>query len=279
MDVALAKDARCQGHVDGPQPRGSRSAPQAPGGALLELVPELVDGFVALQSDALAAIFERFPELRGRPHWIIPHPHYRGNYPDDTDRKAARARLGLLPDARTILFFGRLYPYKNVAALIGAFHSLHNQPGRRFQLVVAGAPRDQAMAESLRRDARGDPRIRLDLRFIAPEDTQFFFRASDLVVLPYREILNSGSALLALSFDRPVLLPRSGCERNLAAAVPGRWVSNFDELTGPVLNAALSKVADLPERSGGEHLVSFAPSQVTAATAAAYRALTDSDGI
>ena len=244
-----------------------------------DLYLELVDGCIVLQPGALSAIFKRFPKLRERPHWIVPHPHYRGRYPDDTDRKAARARLGLAPNARTILTFGRLYPYKNVPSLIRAFRDLPDRQDCKFQLVVAGAPRDRLLAESLRREASGDTRIRLDMRFIEPEETQYFFRASDLVVLPYREILNSGSALLALSFDRPVLLPRSGCERDLADAIPGPWVLGFDELTGDVLESALSTAACLPERSDGAQLSCFDPGRVTAATAAVYRELVRPDGM
>ena len=233
----------------------------------------LVDGYIALQPGALTAICDRFPQLRERPHWVVPHPHYRGHYPDNIDRAEARARLGLAPNARTILFFGRLHPYKNVPALIRAFKTLRDRPDRQFQLIVAGAPKSRSLAESLKREARGDSRIRLELRFIEPAETQDFFRASDLVVLPYREILNSGSALLALSFDRPVLLPRSGYERDLADAIPGPWVLNFEELTSSVLESALATAETLPERSDGTHLTAFDPSRVSAATAAAYREL------
>ena len=38
----------------------------------------------------------------------------------------------------------------------------------------------------------------------------FIFNSSDVVVLPFREILTSGSTLLAMSFGRPVVVPRMG---------------------------------------------------------------------
>jgi beta-1,4-mannosyltransferase len=41
-------------------------------------------------------------------------------------------------------------------------------------------------------------------------------RAADLIALPYKEILNSGSAILALSFDRPILVPAAGALAELS---------------------------------------------------------------
>jgi len=35
--------------------------------------------------------------------------------------------------------------------------------------------------------------------------------AADVVVLPFQDILTSGSALLAMSFGKPVIAPRMGC--------------------------------------------------------------------
>jgi glycosyltransferase involved in cell wall biosynthesis len=46
-------------------------------------------------------------------------------------------------------------------------------------------------------------------------DVQLYFEAADWVVLPYRDVLTSGSALLALSFGRPVVAPRRGCLADL----------------------------------------------------------------
>ena len=48
------------------------------------------------------------------------------------------------------------------------------------------------------------------LEFIPENEVQLFFNASDIVVLPYKKILTSGSALLALSFGNYILAPASG---------------------------------------------------------------------
>jgi beta-1,4-mannosyltransferase len=233
-------------------------------------VPEL-DGVVALTHAGLAAARERFPELSNKPHWIVPHPHYRGQYPDEIDRPAARRKLGISDDTRVLLVFGRMYEYKNVPALLRAVRAA---PEENWTVLVAGAPRSAAVARELRREAAGDPRVRFHLEFVDAADAQLFFRACDLVVQPYREILNSGTALLALSFDRPVLLPHHGAGVDLASAFGPPWVHSYSgELDASTLRRVLSAAASLPERSDGSHLRELDPAVVGAKMVRAYHEL------
>ena len=55
-----------------------------------------------------------------------------------------------------------------------------------------------------------------------------WLRAADVVVLPYRAIQNSGSAVLALSADRPVVVPALGAMRELQVVAGSDWVRCFD---------------------------------------------------
>ena len=85
-----------------------------------------------------------------------------------------------------------------------------------------------------------DPRVRLDLRFLPDDELPTLLAAADLVVLPYRRIQNSGSAILALSANRPVLVPDLGAMRELQADVGGEWVRLYDgELAAEDLLASL----------------------------------------
>ncbi|HEY0463270.1 MAG TPA: glycosyltransferase, partial [Polyangiaceae bacterium] len=166
-----------------------------------------LDGVIALTPAGLAAARARFDGLAKVPAWVVPHPHYRGQYQDTTDRASARAELGLPAEGKVLLAFGRMYEYKNVPALLRALRAAPSDP---WTVVVAGKPRSPAVERELREAAAGDERVRFQLEYIESSKAQLYFRAADLVVEPYREILNSGTALLALSFDRPVLVPHHG---------------------------------------------------------------------
>ncbi len=213
-----------------------------------------VDGFISLFESGLSIIRERFPSLRKRPGFAVPHGHLRNVYPDDVDRAEARRTLGLPPDSRVVAFVGQVRPYKNVLGLIRAFRQLPEPDGR---LLVAGRPKPAELARGLRAAAENDPRIRLDLRFIPDDELHLYLRAADLVALPYRDVLNSSSALLGLSFDRPVLVPNIGGMPDLARSVGEAWVRTYaGDLTPAELNGALGWAAAgaRPDRAPLEHL-------------------------
>ncbi|HJW69238.1 MAG TPA: glycosyltransferase [Candidatus Binatia bacterium] len=139
---------------------------------------------------------------------VVPHGHYIGCYPDALSAADARRILGLATTDRVFICFGQLRAYKGVGALLEAFAGL---PGPRLRLVIAGQPATDADAEIVRTAARRDTRVHAHLGFVPDSHVQRFLKAADFAVLPYREVLTSGGALLALSFSRPVVVPRRGC--------------------------------------------------------------------
>ena len=53
------------------------------------------------------------------------------------------------------------------------------------------------------------------LHHIEDEDVQVYFNAADIVVLPFKKNTTSGSALLALSFGKPIIAPLIGSINDL----------------------------------------------------------------
>ncbi|WP_345710886.1 glycosyltransferase, partial [Kineococcus glutinatus] len=169
-----------------------------------------------------AAEFVReVPAARRLVRVVIPHGDYRPVVGPVPDRSAARRRFGLEPRERVLLTFGRLRPYKGLDAVLDAF-TAGTDPHER--LLLCGAPEDEDTAEHLRAAARRDPRIVLVPRFLAQEELTAAVTAADAVVLPYRRVTNSGSALMALTLGRPVLLPATPVFEELRQRVGADWV-------------------------------------------------------
>jgi glycosyltransferase involved in cell wall biosynthesis len=167
-----------------------------------------VDGLIALSAASIEPIRARFPELADRPLGVVPHHHYADEYRCALGRRAARARLGIEPAARVLLFFGRIAAYKGLPLLLESVRAMPERDREPLRVLIAGAARDPRTEREIRSAAALDSRVRLQLGFLEREQLGMYLRAADLVVLPYVEILNSGSALLAQSFERPVLMPR-----------------------------------------------------------------------
>lgn len=151
-------------------------------------------------------------------------------------RNEARAALGIPQDEFVGAFVGQIRPYKGVAQLIRRFveAKLTNST-----LLVAGDATESMMRE-LENAAVPGPNVRLCFGFVDRNDIQKYLRAADLVILPYTEILNSGSAILALSFDRPILVPDRGALAELRSFVGPDWVNLYEgELSPGTIRAAV----------------------------------------
>ena len=204
-----------------------------------------INGYVCLTASGRQAALERFPALGRLPGAVIQHGHYRGIYPNTFNRITARDELGLPRDAKVLLFFGAVRPYKNVCHLISTYREVADPHTR---LVVAGKPSDGELAAEVAALAQGDPRISLHLSFIPDSEIDLFMNAADLVVLPFTDILNSGSSLLSLSYDRPILVPSKGAMEELRKLVGSDWVFTYrGALTPGVLVGALH---DAVKKSG-----------------------------
>jgi beta-1,4-mannosyltransferase len=201
---------------------------------------------IALTRSGLEEAGQRYPALRSKPAAIVPHGHYRDAYAAPPPRDVCRRQLNLRPDAFTYVFVGNVRPYKNVPQLIGAFRAL-DAPDT--QLVVAGIPVFGANAEELQALAGSDERIALRLEYVADERLPLYLGAADVVVLPFRSVLNSGSTLLALSFDRRVLAARTGSLPELQAKVGASWLRLYD---GDLTPERLQEMRDQPVADYGE---------------------------
>ncbi len=197
-----------------------------------------VDAVICLSREALRLARLRFPALGRLPGHVVPHGHYRDSYPNTLTQSEARARLDLDAKTPVLLHFGLLRPYKNVPHLIATFAEAALPEA---VLLIAGKPFDRQIQREVERAAANVPGVRLELRYIAPEEVQLFLLAADLVVLPYQRILNSGATLLALSFARPVLVPDKGSMVEHQEDFGDQWIRLYeDELSADDLRAALA---------------------------------------
>jgi glycosyltransferase involved in cell wall biosynthesis len=142
------------------------------------------------------------------------------------------------------LYFGLIRPYKGLDVLLEAWSGIENA-----ELWVVGHPRFD-IAE-LR--ATSPPSVRWVPRYVSDLELAACFRRADLVVLPYREIEQSGVLATALAFAKPLLTSDVGGFREVAQAGAARLVPPGDPqalqgalrdlLTSPAARTGLSDAA------------------------------------
>jgi beta-1,4-mannosyltransferase len=139
---------------------------------------------------------------------IIEHPNYIETYPNSISREQARKILGIPEVKNVFLFLGAVRPYKGVEKLVRVFGKLEQED---LKLLVVGKMWDKDLENQLNHLAAQDDRIEIFPDYVPDKDLQIYFNAADAVVLPYSDVLSSGSAVLAMSFGRAVIAPRIGC--------------------------------------------------------------------
>jgi glycosyltransferase involved in cell wall biosynthesis len=171
-------------------------------------------------------------------------------------------------DLPVVLCFGLMRPYTGIDLLLEAWRGIEGA-----ELWIAGAPR---MDISGLRSA-APPSVRFVPRFVTDDELPAYFRRADLVVLPYREIDQSGVLFTALAFGKPSLLSDVGGFPEVAATGAARLFPVGDAgALRAVLRELLADPAALAQLTEHARAAASGPyswSEVGRRTLALYEAL------
>jgi len=148
---------------------------------------------------------------------VIRHP-INDAFPDtDLTPTQAKERLGIRAGEKTMLFFGRLRPYKGLEYLLSAFGRL-SAADPSYRLIIAGESKkgSEAYFEEIQSQIGSHvnrEQIIARIEFIPDQDAELYLKAADIMVLPYKDIFQSGVLFLAYSFGLPVVATDVGSFR------------------------------------------------------------------
>jgi glycosyltransferase involved in cell wall biosynthesis len=164
-----------------------------------------MDGFVVHAAQEKAELLDILPVSRSI---TLFHPVYDIFPGEDEPKSLIRERLNLQQDDRVILYFGLIRPYKGVEVLLKAISLITDLP--RLKLLVVGeiySGRDDIM-KLIKKLPTGI--VRLVDKYVPNEEVSSWFRAADLVTLPYLSATQSGIIPIALRCNRPVVVTNVG---------------------------------------------------------------------
>ena len=136
----------------------------------------------------------------------VPYP-VESNSGFELDQQEARSRLNIPSDRPVVLLYGVLRRRKGLHILLEALQMVSTP----VYLVIAGHPSGYSIDEirQLAKPAIRSGRIQLIpfFKHISQEETPLFFRAADIVALPYQKEFKgvSGPLLLSALAERPVV--------------------------------------------------------------------------
>jgi glycosyltransferase involved in cell wall biosynthesis len=154
----------------------------------------------------------------------VPHSSYWGIYDQTLTRGEARDAFDLSASDVVVGFVGQLRPYKGADTLIRAVELLQ-QTHPSIVLMLAGKTRSEDV-ETFDRLVERLPRVIRFHGFVADHQLPMWMRAIDIMALPYRAVLNSGSIALAATYGVPVVTP---VQAGFAADFSDEsWVTTYD---------------------------------------------------
>lgn len=179
---------------------------------------------------------------------VVPHGNYIDAYPNTVSKSEARNSVDINRNDFVFLFFGQIRPYKGVFTLVNEFQ---RSDVENAVLLIVGSPSDQETETRLSSISAQNPNVETVLQFIPDDDIQYYMNAADVVVLPYRDVLTSGGAMLAMSFGKPVIAPELGClpemltQQKSLLYDPGSNDGLSDALESAYRSKSLSRVGKL----------------------------------
>lgn len=119
------------------------------------------------------------------------------------DKKIAKADLGIPENKIVVLFFGQIKKVKGLEVFLSAA----SRSSDKFYFIVAGNPWQDTLdsySELLEKISAKENAI-LDFQYISNEQRHEYFCASDVLVLPYHEIFESGVMHMGMSYGIPIV--------------------------------------------------------------------------
>jgi glycosyltransferase involved in cell wall biosynthesis len=178
----------------------------------------------------------------------------------------------LAPHPPTILFFGRIWPYKGLMHLVRA-EPMISAAVPDVEIVIAGEGEDLAPY----RAAMTNPeRFVVHNRYIGRDELARLLGQADVVVLPYVDATQSGVVALAYAYSTPVVATTvGGLPEMVEHGITGLLVPPRDEAALAEAVVQLLHDAELRRRMGaaGHQLARerWSPDAVAAQTVAVYR--------
>jgi len=125
------------------------------------------------------------------------------------NKEEARKKLGLNDADRIMLLFGNIAPYKGVEDCVRALARLRGNGFDSLRLLIVGRVKDcpeyWSRVEGLWKELDVGQKIMPRIEVVPEDEVGCYFRAADVLLLPYRKIYQSGVLFLSYNQGLPVI--------------------------------------------------------------------------
>lgn len=139
---------------------------------------------------------------------IAPHGIYKIFDFHKYNQVSSRRHLGIPADAQVLLNFGIYRPYKGFDDTIKAMPAILEKNPKAYLYISSGLRlfKNIDHLKELVRDLKLEKNVKFNFEFVDSIEIEPIFKAADLVVLPYKQVSQSGILNIAYYYKKPMVI-------------------------------------------------------------------------
>lgn len=203
----------------------------------LYLLYKLCDHFFVGNESEAYKLNEYFSRNKNTIH-ILKHGIYnlfdKGKY----DKNRAKKQLNMTKE-NILLFFGQIRVHKKLFLLVDAVKKLLKSRNDFILYIISdlnmSSPQITAYLSNIK--MKYNKNIKIIPHYLNTTQIEMYFKASDIVILPYEKVVQSGVLFLGVGFKRPILITDSFFEAEEFAKNKLGYVfkrNNLDDLVSKI---------------------------------------------
>lgn len=137
---------------------------------------------------------------------VISHGNYR-YFLNDPDKEISRKRVGIQGNKKVILLFGNIRPHKGIETSVSAMEHLTAKDS--CELLIVGKLSKEFDLDSLKRSIRDlhlSGCVTIRDQFVSDDLIESYYKAADVILVPYETAYESGVLKYAFSCAAPVVV-------------------------------------------------------------------------
>lgn len=186
-----------------------------------------VDKLIVHTINTKSTIMEKFG-IENEKIKIVPHGKLGKEHYKISNNHLSKERI-------TLLFIGEIRENKGIDILI---NSWNDKLDLKYNLIIAGRAKDEI--KNMLKKLQKFKNVKLDIRFLEDEEFEKYIINSDIILLPYREISQSGVLMSAINYRKHVIISDRGGLKDIFEFGDFGWI--MDKVNEDELNRILDNI-------------------------------------
>ncbi len=170
---------------------------------ILSWFAKIVKSVRVLSPESISSVSELYKIPKSKIQFIG-FGDYTKYYPNDINKEEARKKLNISATTKVLMTIGSVKEYKGIPEYLRAIQTLSKS---NLNIYIVGKCVNKRLDAEIKSFVTSNT-IYVNT-FINSQDLQMYYNAADIIVLPFLDIENSGSVVMAMGFKKPVVAPQS----------------------------------------------------------------------